>query len=177
MPSAQEVKEVFKSAPGAKAIRYPGPQTAGTGKQGYIWTCRLPYSLQALEHKARNQVRQGLKNCQVKAITLAELQELGARAHADTMKRLKIDAGVEIQSSRADQSGVRSMGAFVEGNLAAYLVTLRIADWAFIQINRFRQGISKTPPQQRSRLHRYLGTALAPWPFNGQLRLGSPLRT
>ena len=136
-PSSDEIKQVFRSAPGAKAVRYLSPATAGTGKEGYIWTCRQPYSLQTLEHKARNQVRQGLKNCQVRAITLAELQALGARAHADTMKRLGIETGeLKFGKPMQDNPAYEAWGAFVEDNLAAYIVTLRIEDWVYIQINR-----------------------------------------
>lgn len=145
-PSQDEVKEVFKSASGVKILRYLSPATS-TGKDSYIWTCRQPYSLQTLDSKARNQVRQGLKNCEIRSLSLSALESMGKRANAETMSRLGIDSGgLNFSHTMQTNSAYEAWGAFVDENLAAYIVTHRIEDWAYIQINRSVQEYLKHRP-------------------------------
>lgn len=135
-PTKAEIKQIFRQAPKAKALRYLSP-LAGKGSDSYLWTCTKPYALDTIDGKARNQVRQGLKNCEVKHIPLNELETLGEQANTDSMKRFGIEAGLMKFGTRMRESGLyEAWGAFVDGNLAAYLVTLRVEDWAFIQIHR-----------------------------------------
>lgn len=145
-PSGREIKEIFKLAPKAKAIRFIGPADA-VGRDSYIWTARQPYDLESLTAKARNKVRQGLRNCQVKPVKLDELALAGEKAQADSMKRMGLPPnkqvfGGEMLRSRAYEA----WGAFVDDKMAAYLVTFRVDDWVYIQIHRSVNELLKYRP-------------------------------
>lgn len=135
-PTKAEIGEIFKQAPKAKAIRYLSASTS-SGSDSYLWICQKPYSLDTIDAKARNQVRQGLRNCQIEPISLDLLQTLGDKANSDSMKRFGLEPrrlkfGKEMQ----DADIYEAWGAFVNGNLASYIVTLRIEDWVFVQVHR-----------------------------------------
>lgn len=135
-PTKAELREIFKQAPKAKALRYLSPSTSA-GSDSYLWICRKPYDLDKIEAKARNQVRQGLRNCQIEPISLGMLQTLGDKANSDSMKRFGIEPkSLKFGKEMLEAHLYEAWGAFVDGNLASYIVTLRIEDWVFIQIHR-----------------------------------------
>src|SRR5689334_2206181 len=74
-PSPQEIDSVFEQVPTAKAVRYLEPPN-GRGRESYIWKCTRPFDLTTVYPKARNQVRQGLRNCEIKPLTLCELERI-----------------------------------------------------------------------------------------------------
>jgi hypothetical protein len=135
-PSRDEIKEVFKLAPKAKAIRFVSPED-GIGRESFVWAARRPYGLESLASKARNQVRQGLKNCTVKSIGLEELSLICEEAHSDSMKRMGLSSDKQVFGQHMRQSpAYEAWAAFVDDRLAAYLVTFTVDDWAYIQIQR-----------------------------------------
>jgi hypothetical protein len=145
-PAPAEVKEIFKRAPSAKALRYLSPPS-GSGRESFLWTCRRPYGLETIDSKARNKVRQGLRNCQVRRITFEELEILGEQANSDSMKRFGIEGGrLKFGDLMRSSSAYEAWGSFINEQLAAYLITLRIEDWAYIQVQRSSNAFLKYRP-------------------------------
>lgn len=135
-PMEQEVREIFRQIPSAVALRFISP-SSGQGKPSCIWNCRKPYSLVALEKKARNETRRGLEQCEVHPISFSKLIELGWNAHSDTFNR----HGEQTKSLGFDVSldsipAYKAWGAFVGNELAAYLVVLLVDNFAHIIIER-----------------------------------------
>jgi asparagine synthase (glutamine-hydrolysing) len=135
-PSRSEIKKVFKLAPEAKAIRFIGSE--GTiGRDSFVWTATAPYGFESLSSKARNQVRQGLKNCTVRPVPLDELASICEEAQSDSMKRMGLESHKQVFGSHMRNSpAYEAWAAFVGDRLAAYLVTYTVDDWAYIQIHR-----------------------------------------
>ncbi|RMG35866.1 MAG: GNAT family N-acetyltransferase [Methanobacteriota archaeon] len=87
------------------------------------------YGLKCLTSKARNQTRRGLENCEVRPVDFRELAEMGMSLNLETMERQGRKASRDFQvywrryyyeASRT--SGAHAWGAFVNGDLAAYLI-------------------------------------------------------
>lgn len=145
-PGRSEIKEIFKLAPQAKAIRFISPNEAA-GRDSYIWTALKPYGFETLTPKARNKVRQGLKNCQVRPIGLDELTLVGEKAQSDSMKRMGLPPKRQVFGSQMLKSqAYEAWGAFVDDQLAAYVVTFTVDDWAYIQIHRSVNEMLKYRP-------------------------------
>lgn len=141
-----EAREVFRGCPGAKALRFLAPDLS-VGRTSYLWTCRAPYTLETIKPKARNQVRQGLKNCQVKQLSLGELELQGQKAHSDSMRRFSIDSGkVRFGDAMKASRLYEAWGAYVQDELAAYIVTYQVEDWVFVQIHRSANEFLKYRP-------------------------------
>lgn len=135
-PTRTEISTVFQKARKAKALRFLSPSTA-SGHESYLWECTKPYGLETVSSKARNQVRQGLRNCEVRSLSLRELEHLGEKAHSDSLQRFGIEGGqLRFGNQMSNSPAYEAWAAFFEGDLAAYLVTLRVEDWAYIQIHR-----------------------------------------
>jgi hypothetical protein len=121
-------------AGGVYGLRFPAP-IGGPGKLSYQIVCDDPgFGLERLSGNVRSKVRRGLKRCQVRVVSFAELSRLGAAADADTMARqgrapkLAGAAWGEYWEAAAATPGMEGWGAFVGDELAAFLVTVRFAD-------------------------------------------------
>jgi len=136
-PSPEEIAELFQRIPRALGFRFVGPPQSG-GFDSFIWVRRKPYDLTALNSKSRNQTRRGLERCEVKKISWDELLISARNAHQDTMGRHQqngagsLGFGIELGECPAYEA----WGAFIDGRLAAYTVTLWIEDWVHILLQR-----------------------------------------
>ncbi len=135
-PSGEETSRIFKNNPGAYALRFIGPPR-GLGDDSFIWVRRGPYDLESLSANTRSKVRRGLRHCRIRALDFDELVRAGETAQQDTLQRL----GKEARAFRASKGmhesrAYQAWGAFVDDQLAAFLVTLRVEDWVHIQVNR-----------------------------------------
>jgi hypothetical protein len=136
-PSSDHLSRLFKSLPQAKALRYLSPNDE-KGKASYIWVCRSPYELERLSSNTRSKVRRGLKHCHVRSLSFDELDQYGAKAQDDTLKRLRLESPASVKPGKGlhECPAYEAWGAFVGDQLAAYVITLRIDDWVYIQVNR-----------------------------------------
>lgn len=146
-PSAAELKQVFQANPEAYAVRFLSPTTAAGGAESFQWTCRQTFELEALDSKDRNTVRKGLKNCTVRQLSFDELARDGETAQLDTLRRL----GRELKSLSTTQRlsqhrAYQAWGAFVEDQLAAFAINLRVENWVHIQVNRSATELLKFNP-------------------------------
>lgn len=150
-PSRAEIAEVFSSVPKALALRFIGPLQANghsKGRESFIWGCRRPYDLDQLSSNTRSHVRRGLKNCQVRSLSFAELEALGWEAHRDTAKRHgePDPSSLGIEAKLDSCAAYEAWGAFVDGQLASYVVTVWVEDWVHILLNRSANAYLKFYP-------------------------------
>ncbi|MFA5864700.1 MAG: hypothetical protein WC975_08425 [Phycisphaerae bacterium] len=125
-----------------RALRYPTP-LAGYGFSSTLAINTNPdYDLSHQHQKARNQTRRGLENTRVEQIDFDYLIEKGLPLNQDTAIR----QGRESQYAdiaywkkyclaAKSTTGVSAWGAFVEGQLAAFLVAIECGDWVEWVVN------------------------------------------
>ena len=135
-PGTDEVAEMFSNFPRALGFRFISSEDS-RGHESFIWACRGPYELNSLTANNRSHVRRGLKRCEVRSMSFAELEELGREAHDDTMKRHQVNtSSLGLDRTLENCQAYEAWGAFVDGHLAAYMVTLWVEDWVHILLNR-----------------------------------------
>ncbi len=146
-PGRKEIADLFQSARGTLAVRFIGPAES-KGQVSSIWVCRKPYDLKSLSAKSRNQTRRGLEKCQVRKMTWEEVEAVATEAHTDTMKRHELNGarslgfGIYLKECPAYEA----WGAFADGALAAFMVTLWVEDWVHILIQRSVNSYLKFRP-------------------------------
>lgn len=92
------------------------------------------YTLETLERRSRQNVRAGLKNCQVEPMSLERLAEEGWLLEQDTVSRQGRQIAVDKEAwsrrylSARDLPGFEAWGAFVEGRLVASLLGFQMED-------------------------------------------------
>ncbi len=123
-------------------LRYGCPQ--GEGVASFRMLCADPdYDFPALRSRTRTQVRRGLESCQVEQIDFDLLQRAGLQLNVDTLIRQGRSVPSDLERywrrfyEAAQQTpGAEAWGAFVDGNLAAYLISFAIEDVANMTIVR-----------------------------------------
>lgn len=101
------------------------------------------YDLKDLLSKSRNQTRRGLENCTVRRIEFEELMVDAIRLNRETLIRQgrKVPPDLEVYWTRyyraaAKAPGAEVWGAYVDGSLAAYLISFTMEGIANILIVR-----------------------------------------
>jgi len=111
------------------------------GKTGCIYLCDEPdYSLDIVHRKMRNKVRQGLRNCVVREIEFDYLYRHARLLNEDTLDRQNRDDPLFSSPAQWSQfckagervDGASAWGAFVDDELAAYLVTFITGEYCSI---------------------------------------------
>jgi len=137
-PAPSEVIELVRRTRSVGA-RYLAPE--GDGLVGGLYLRRkAPYEVTTVHRKARNRLRHALEKCSVREVEKSELQARGLQLNLDTMTRQgRFDAefGEPAQWNRLVEAiyssrGVKVFGAFAEGLLAAYAITLTEERWLHI---------------------------------------------
>ncbi|MCA9059835.1 MAG: hypothetical protein KDA85_15110, partial [Planctomycetaceae bacterium] len=125
------------------------------------------YDFPALRSRTRTQVRRGLEECQVERIDFETLRKHAIQLNADTLMRQgrRVPANLErywtkYYEAAALTDGAETWGAFVEGQLAAYLISFTIEDVANLLILRSALDHLKKFPNN-ALLFLYLQQALA----------------
>lgn len=125
------------------------------------------YGLASLSGKARNQTRRGLEQCEVRPVSFAELISRGISLNKETMLRQgrKIGAGFEDYWIRYYKNaelaeGAEAWGAFVNGELAAYLIAFRMGAVSHILIVRSSSRFLKQYPNN-ALIYSYLNYSLS----------------
>lgn len=120
----------------AFALRYSTPLQSPLGCISYHAIYDKPtYTLDILDRRSRQNVRSGLKKCQVEPISLARLAEEGWSLEKDTANRqgrgLALSEAVwRLRCTAAeDLAGFEAWGALVDGRLVASLLTFQMEDW------------------------------------------------
>ncbi|SEM42692.1 hypothetical protein SAMN04489760_1159 [Syntrophus gentianae] len=131
-----------------RAIRYP----TMLNKFGYISNIAIntspDYDLSHLRSKARNLTRRGLENNKVEQVDFEYLIDKGLPLNEDTARR----QGRESQYTDPNYwrkyclaakatNGVSAFGAFVQGQLSAFLVAIECGDWVEWVVNHSSTGL------------------------------------
>jgi hypothetical protein len=148
-PTREELSTIFRQAPGARVLRFISPSDC-PDHTSFMWTARAPYDLSRLSANTRSKTRRGMKNCQVRPLSWDELIAHGEEAQRDTLVRRGARHAetipLDVDQSFQNCSAYEAWGAYVDEQLAAYLVILRAEDWAYLLINRSANAFLKLYP-------------------------------
>lgn len=133
-PSEKELRTLLTSQRGV-VLRYSTPISAAFGSISYHAVLEEePYCLEALDRRSRQNVRTGLKNCIIEPVSFERLAKEGWALEMDTSRR----QGRRLLTDRtrwehrcraaADLPGFEAWGGFVEGELAASLLSFQMED-------------------------------------------------
>ena len=124
---------------GYLVLRYTCDESEGAPSKEYVCEDR-EYSLESLDAKARNKVRQGLKNCVVRQIEFSELKRTGCAINQSVFQRQgRVGPEFLRDPLRWEQylancqktSDVEAFGAFIGAELCAYTLIVRVEDYAY----------------------------------------------
>jgi hypothetical protein len=141
-PSDAELRALFRRP--CLGIRYTAPVEA-RGKLSYQLVCDdRGYRLEALSANTRSKVRRGLRRCEIRPVPFGELAVMGRAADRDTLDRQ--GRGIRLAGARwarfwqaaAATPGMQGWGAFVGGDLAGFLVTVRFGETVDFLLARSR---------------------------------------
>jgi hypothetical protein len=139
VPSQTEIDALFRQH-SLIGLKYCSPSDH-VGKPSWIYICRdEDYDLKSIHTKMRNKVRQGLRNCAIRPIDFEYLHDHGMPLNRDTLKRQGRDDSTfsqQAQWTRLCQAGQQvegagAWGAFVDSQLAAYMITFTINGYSNI---------------------------------------------
>jgi len=124
---------------GYLVLRYTCDESEGVASKEYVCEDR-EYSLDSLDAKARNKVRQGLKHCLVRQIDFSELKRNGCAINQSVFERqgrlgpefLREPHRWEQYLARCEKMrDVQAFGAFLGTELCAYTLIVRVEDYAY----------------------------------------------
>jgi len=124
---------------GYLVLRYSCEESEGTPSKEHVCEDR-DYSLDSLDAKARNKVRQGLKNCVVRQIEFSELRRNGCAINQSAFQRQGRVGPEFLREPRLweqylanceNTADVEAFGAFVGAELCAYTLIVRLEDYAY----------------------------------------------
>jgi len=124
---------------GYLVLRYTCDELEGVPSKEFVCEDR-EYSLDSLDSKARNKVRQGLKNCTVRPLNFAELRRDGCAINQSVFERqgragpafLRDQTRWEHYLSCCEKTpDVWAYGAFVGPDLCAYTLIVQVDDYAY----------------------------------------------
>ncbi len=146
-PTLEECDDVFSQRKKVWALRYVSPDDYQGGVESYMWVYRPPYSIEGLSSNNRSKIRRGLRRCEVRKVSFQALAEKGKRARKDTLERHGTSVEEDAFDITLDQcENYEAWGAFVDGHLAAYLITQWVEDWAHLLVNRSSNRYLKNYP-------------------------------
>ncbi|SEM42677.1 hypothetical protein SAMN04489760_1158 [Syntrophus gentianae] len=133
-PGEEELSTLLRQNQ-AIALRYSTPIDNSLGCISYHAVIdKHGYALEGLDRRSRQNIRTGLKNCSVEAISLQRLAEEGWTLEQDTVNRQQR----QVESNRktwyrrymaaVDLPGFEAWGALVNGRLVASLLTFQYGD-------------------------------------------------
>lgn len=151
-PDPEELERMLRSVRGV-GVRYLSDSRPGLDSGLYVRR-RRDYSISSLQTKMRNKVRRGLERCEVREVDPALLLDRGLRLNIDTMKRqgrYDPEFGEPRRWRRlvraVEQSPcVSAVGAFADGELAAYMIVCREDGWVHVLHQMSRGDLLKQNP-------------------------------
>jgi hypothetical protein len=149
-PTERELTELLSDNK-AICLRYSTPIDAALGRLSYHVVYDKPsYELDGLRKVARRDVRKGLRNCSVEAISFKRLADEGWELQLDTWDRQRRHPEFSHEAWRtrclaaAELPGFEAWGALVERRLAASLTTFQMEDYCYILSQQSHRNYLKT---------------------------------
>jgi len=150
-PAADEIAEVFRQTR-AFGLRFAAPMEA-LGRVSFQISCSNPqYGFETLSSNNRSKVRRGLKRCRVEKTDMAIIAAHGRRAHHDTVGRqgrdgvLSDDGWDRFFGVAANTDGFEGWAAWVDDELAAFLITVVFDDSVEFMLARSRSDMLNAYP-------------------------------
>jgi|SRR5271165_562581 len=134
---AAEARNLFLR--GNLVLRYTCEESEGARSTEYVCDDR-EYGLESLDAKARNKVRQGLKNCVVRPVEFDLLKREGCDINRSVFERQGRHGPAFLRQQRnwkqyltacEKMPDVEAFGAFVNDRLCAYTLVVTIDDYAY----------------------------------------------
>ena len=151
-PAPGELERMLRGVNGLGA-RFPSLDRAGLPSGLYVRR-QKHYDLSVISPKQRTRVRRALESCQVRPVEESELLTQGLQCNLDTMERQarydpefgKPRQWKRLVNAIRQSPTVTPIGAFIDGRLAAYVITYREDGWLHIlhQMSR-RDTLHKFP--------------------------------
>jgi hypothetical protein len=119
------------------AVRFSTPVESQLGKISYHIIKKPPYSIDCLKNKSKKNIYLGLSKCKVEEISLAQLAKEGWALQLNTLERQNRTDSMDkakwenICLSAEDIPGFSAWGAYVDGEMAASLLTACIDGTAY----------------------------------------------
>lgn len=135
---ASEARSLFRR--GFLVLRYTCDAASGAQSAEYICD-DSDYGFGSLEAKTRNQVRQGLKNCAVRPIDFQLLRREGCAINQSVFQRQNRMGPAFLRDERSwehyidycsAEKDIEPYGAFVNDELCAYVLMVRVEDYAYV---------------------------------------------
>lgn len=131
----RELRDIF-AAGSAKGLRFPSAGRPGLSNGMYVMSPQ-GYTLKTVNQRQRSHVKRGLEACEIRVMGPDELATLGLELNQDTLARQDrsdedfLDAARWKQFAKAvgDTPAMSIHGAFVDGQLASYLISCREGEW------------------------------------------------
>lgn len=132
-PTEDQLRAALRTLP-CLGVRFATP-VEGEGKLSYQIVCdERAFDLEKLSGNTRSKVRRGLKRCRVEPVPFATIASAGKQAHSDTVARQGRDGVLSGErwdrffAAAAKTPGIEGWGAWHDGSLAAFLVTVTFDD-------------------------------------------------
>ena len=145
-PTDRELREVFRRTH-CVGLRFAAPLD-GPGRLSYQIVCDDGgYGLETLSSNNRSKVRRGLKRCRIEPTPMAVIAEHGLKANEDTVGRqgrdgvLGGDRWARFFEVAGRTEGFEGWGAWVDDQLAAFLITVSFADSVEFMLARSRSDL------------------------------------
>ncbi len=143
--SSGEVVRALLKGPAA-AVRFPTHLGVGGSRQRGIFLCSdRSYDLPSLHHKMRSCTRRGLENCTIEPVEFGYLAQHGHQLNLESFDRQDRDATAMTESqwrryceAAGGTTGFEAWGAWVRGQLAAFLVTALVEECSYIDYQSSR---------------------------------------
>ncbi len=151
-PAPGELSTLFFRGAGL-AVRYPSPPGDEIADGG-MYICTGPnYGIQHLSANVRSHTRRGLARCKIARIGFSELATRGYDLLADTTMRqtgrrpaLKPSRWKQFCKVAADTPDIEAWGAFVNDQLATFIVGMQIDDCYYIHVQKSASSLLKYYP-------------------------------
>jgi hypothetical protein len=137
-PSSGEVLQVLLKGPGA-VVRFPTDLGKGDRRVGIFLCTDRNYDFPSLHHKSRHCTRRGLENCVIKPVDFDFLARQGHELNVESFRRQGRPEATVTESqwrsycrTASGMPGFEAWGAWVHGNLAAFMVVARVEDSCYI---------------------------------------------
>jgi hypothetical protein len=135
-PSEKELHDLLVKN-NIAAIRFSTPTEALLGKSSYHIIKKQPYTIECLKNKSRKNILLGLSRCNVEEISFTRLSKEGWVLQQNTLERQNRTDSMDqkkwenICLSADGIPGFSAWGAYVNGEMAASLLTACIGDTAY----------------------------------------------
>ena len=142
-PAPADLRAVLRQQP-CFGVRFPAP-IEGPGKLSYQIVCEASdYGIELLSANVRSKVRRGLRRCEIAPVPFPIVATSGLAANQDTLTRQGRRARLNERRwgsywrAAAATPGMEAWGAFVGGELAAFLVSVELGDCVEFLLARSR---------------------------------------